>query len=231
MVSVDEAVIARLERAGEKFEILIDPQIAEKIKNNEGVNILEALAIDSVFKDSKKGLKASEEKLNEVFGTNAVEEIAKKIILTGDIQLTTDQRRKMTDDKKRQIITIISRNAINPQTHSPHPPQRIEMAMNEAKVHIDPFKSADAQAKAILDKLRPLIPIRFEKIKIAVKVTGEDYGKVYGDIKRFGDIMQEDWQKDGTWICIVEIPAGLSSEFYERLNDRTKGNIETKVIK
>ncbi|UCG69125.1 MAG: ribosome assembly factor SBDS [Thermoplasmata archaeon] len=231
MVKLEDAVIARLDIENETFEILIEPESAQKFKDGEDISILESLVIDTIFKDSKKGDKASDEKMVKIFGTNDTAKVAKRILTDGTIQLTTDQRKQMQENKRKQIIESIVRNAINPQTGAPHPAQRIELAIKEAKVHIDPFKPVDVQVKEILDKLKPLIPIRFEKLKIAVKLSGENYGRTYADITGFGKIMREEWQKDGSWIGVVEIPAGLQSEFYDKLNKKTKGDVETKIIK
>jgi len=230
MVKLEDAVVARYEKNGEKFEVLIDPSVAQKIKNNEKVNIIENLVIDTIFKDSKKGTRVSEEKLKEVFGSDDVETVAKEIVLKGELQLTTEQRRKMMEEKRKQVIVTIVRNSINPQTKTPHPPERIKLAMEEARVKIDPFKPVDLQVQEVLKALRPVLPISFEKIRIAVKLSGSDCGKVYGDIKSFGEIKKEEWQKDGSWIGVVEIPAGLQNDFYDKLNDKTKGNAETKIV-
>lgn len=231
MVNVEDAVIARLEIGGSIFEVLVDPETVQKLKDGKEVNIPEGLASDTIFKDAKKGERASEINLMKIFNTNNVEQIAKQIILKGEVQLTTEQRRKMQESKRRQIVAAIAKNAINPQTGTPHPPQRIELAMEEAKVRIDPFKPVEQQMNEVLDALRPLIPIKFDKIKIAVKLSGENYSRTYGDLKAFGKLLKEEWQSNGSWIGLVEIPAGIQNEFYERLNERTKGNVETKIIK
>lgn len=230
MVKLEDAVTARYEKSGEKFEVLIESGAAQKIKNNEDVSIIENLAIDTIFKDAKKGTRASEEKLKEMFGTDDVEKVAKEIVLKGELQLTTEQRRNMLEEKRKQIIANIVRNSLNPQTKTPHPPERIKLAMEEARVKIDAFKPVDVQVQDVLKALRPVIPISFEKIKIAVKLSGEECAKVYGDIKNFGEIKKEEWQKNGSWVGVVEIPAGLQNDFYDRLNDKTKGNVETKIV-
>ena len=226
-----EYVIARIEKAGERFEVLVKPDAVQKIRDGKEVRVLENLAIDQIFRDAHKGSKASEEKMQEFFGTTEPLEVAREIIKRGEIQLTTEQRREMQEAKRRQIIQYIAANAINPQTGTPHPPQRIEIAMDEAKVHIDPFKAVQEQVKEILGALRPLIPIRFEKTRIAVRLTAEDSAKCYGDIKAFGTILREEWQANGSWVGVVEMPAGMQTEFLERLNARTKGNVEAKILK
>jgi ribosome maturation protein SDO1 len=226
-----EYVIARVEKAGEKFEVLVKPDAVQRLRDGKDVDLLKELAIDQIFRDAHKGSKASEEKMSEFFGTTEPIAVAKQIIQRGDIQLTTEQRRQMLEAKRKQIIQYVAANAINPQTGAPHPPQRIEIALDEAKVHIDPFKAVEEQVKEVLDALRPLIPIRFEKVRIAVRLSAEDSAKCYGDIKAFGSILKEEWQPSGAWIGVVEMPAGMQTEFLERLNAKTKGNVETRILR
>ncbi len=226
-----EFVIARIEKAGEKFEVIVKPDAVQRLREGKEVDVLANLAIDEIFRDAHKGSKASEEKMQEFFGTTDKLEVAKQLIRKGEIQLTTEQRREMQEQKRKQIVQYIAQNAINPQTGTPHPPQRIEIAMEEAKVHVDPFKPVGEQVKEVLDALRPLIPIRFEKARIAVRLGAEDAAKSYGDIKGFGTILKEEWQRNGAWVGVVEMPAGMQTEFLNRLNAKTKGNVEAKVLK
>ena len=88
-----------------------------------------------------------------------------------------------------------------------------------------------AQRLNLVFALRPLIPIRFEKARIAVKLNAEDAAKCYGDLKTFGAIVQEEWQKDGSWIGVVEMPAGMQTDFLARLNAKTRGNVEAKILR
>ena len=226
-----EYVVARVEKLGEKFEVLVKPDAVQKIREGRDVNLLDHLAIDQIFRDAHKGSKASEEKMQEIFGTTDPLAVARAIVTKGEIQLTTEQRREMLEQKRRQIVQYIAANAVNPQTGAPHPPQRIEIAMEEAKVHIEPFKPVEEQVKTVLDALRPLIPIRFEKTRIAVRLSAEDSAKCYGDIKAFGTILREEWQPTGAWIGVVEMPAGMQTEFLERLNAKTKGKVEAKILR
>jgi ribosome maturation protein SDO1 len=226
-----EMVIARLEKGGETFEVLVDPNSVDEIRGNPEASISDYIAIDKIFRDVKKGERASEEKMIELFGTDDPVDVAGIVVRKGEIQVTTEQRRAMTEEKRKAIVSHISRNAINPQTSAPHPPQRIENAMAEAGVHVDPFKSVDDQLTKVLDALRPLIPISIEKVKVAVKLLAEDCPRCYGDMKAFGDIVREEWQKDGSWIGVVEMPAGMQTEFLERVNQRTRGQVEVKLLK
>jgi len=231
MVSLDDAVIARYERKGMHFEILVDPVAAEKVIEGEKVNILENLAIDTIFKDAKKGDKASEEAIKEVFGTSDIEKIAIKIIKEGEIQLTVKQRREMQERKRRAIIDWIARSSMDPRTKLPHPRERIELAIEEAKVHIDPFKPVEEQVKKILDAIRPILPISIQNVRIEVKIPPQCSGKAYGEIAKMVKMLKEEWLSDGSFKCVVEIPAGLQTELYDMLNRITKGEAITRLLK
>lgn len=231
MVSLDDAVIARYKKQDEHFEILIDPYVAADFLDGKDVNILSNLAIDSIFEDVKKGEHASEEALQKAFGTTNIEEIAKIIIKKGDIQLTTEQRNKMQKNKTNRIIENIARNAMDPKTKAPHPRQRIELAMEQVGVHVDPFKSVSEQVKTIIEALRPIIPISMEQVRISVKIPPEHIGKAYGTIRNFGTLEREDWQSDGSWLGIIKLAAGMQNKFYDEINGVTKGNVSTKILK
>ncbi len=230
MVKVEDAIVARLESHGHKFEILIDPDATERIISGD-FDMDADLAIDQVFKDAKKGDKAGEETIKEVFQTTDIKTVAQEIVKKGQIQLTTDQRREMLEKRRRQIVDIISRESINPQTNAPNPPARIEQAMEEAKVHVDPFKSAEDQLQAVLKLIKPLIPIRFEKARIAVKLTGDAYGRIYGELVKSGYITKEEWGKDGSWMGLLEIPAGIRTDYMDTLSRKGKDQIEIKILK
>lgn len=231
MVKVDDAVIARWETQGSRFEVLVDPQAVQDLKDGKAVDLSDKLALDQVFKDAKKGDKISEEHLEKTFRTRNLVEIARQIILKGEVQVTTEQRHALQESKRKQIVAMIARNAMNPQTGAPHPPARIESAMAEAKVHIDPFKPVDAQVQEVLAKLRPLIPIRLDVVKVRVKLPGQFYPRVIGEVKGLGRILEEQWLSDGGWSGVVEIPAGIQTELYEKLSARTKGSAETALVK
>ena len=224
-------MIARLHKGGDRFEILVDPHEAEHILDGKTENILSSLAIDAVFSDSKKGTHAPIESLQKQFKTTDISTIAKEIIQKGEIQLTTEQRHEMQQQKRKRIVDLIVKNAMDPKTKMPHPRTRIELAIDEAKVHIDPFKSVNQQMKTIIDVLRPILPISIEQVRISVKIPPEHVGKAYGAVRSFGTLEREEWQSDGSWLGIVKLPAGMQTDFYDRINTLTKGYVETRILK
>jgi len=231
LVSLDEAVIARLKKGEHHFEILVDPYGAADIIEGKDIDVIKIMAIDDIFSDAKNGTHVSEEVLQEQFETTDVATIAEHIIQHGDIQLTTEQRHKMQKNKKKRVVEHIAKNAMDPQTKTPHPPARIERAMEEAGVHIDPFKPVSEQVKSTVNAIRPFIPLSMERVKITVKIPAKYIGKAYGVARKFGVLEQEDWQSDGSWVGVVRLAAGMQNEFYDKLNEATKGNVSTKVLK
>lgn len=230
MVSIEKAVVARISKAGNNFEILVDPDKALEFRKGADVSMENLLAVNEVFKDSKKGERVSRSDMEKYFGTKDVFEVAKQIIKQGEIQLTTEHRRKMVEEKRKQIANIISKQGINPQTKLPHPPQRILNAMDEAHVDVDPFKRAEDQIKVILEKIREVIPISIERLEIAIKVPMQYAGKASSLIREIVPVKNEEWKSDA-WYAVIEIPAGMQGDVYARLNELTAGTVETKVVK
>jgi ribosome maturation protein SDO1 len=223
--------IARITHDGEHFEILTKPEPALSYKLGKAIPVSQVLATETIFTDAGKGSKASEEKLQEVFGTTDSLKIAEVILKKGTLQLTTDQRKQLVEDKRRQIIAFISRECIDPKTNLPHPPLRIEQAMKQIHFSIDPSKGVEEQAKDIIKLLRPIIPLKMEKIIVDVHVPAEHASKVYGTVKGFGTIKRDQWQADGSWSATVEMSAGSYGPFLDKLGKMTRGNIEAKLVK
>ncbi|MEW6328972.1 MAG: ribosome assembly factor SBDS [Candidatus Micrarchaeota archaeon] len=210
MVSLDNAIIAHLDSHGERFEILVDPDLAYMYKTGRKSDLLNILAVEEVFKNARKGERHTAEAVRKAFGTNDVTQIAETILKKGEIQLTTEQRKKMLEEKTKKVVAILARECIDPRTGAPHPPQRIEKALEEAKVHIDAGKDAEAQIEEVLKALRLVLPLKFEKARIAVRIPAEFAPKSYGTLKEF-NIQKEEWQKNGDLIVLVEMPAGLQA--------------------
>ncbi|MEF8789413.1 MAG: ribosome assembly factor SBDS [Haloarculaceae archaeon] len=233
MISLDEAVTARLESHGQRFEVLVDPDAALAIKRGEfDGDLEEVIAAEDVFEDASRGDRPPETALEEVFGTTEPMEIIPEVVERGEIQITAEQRREMQEQKRRQLINKIARNAVNPQMDdAPHPPERIERALEEAGFKIDPMEPVENQIDDALDALRPVIPIRFDEVVMAVRLPAEYAGSGQAQIRQFGELQREEWQNDGSWVGVVKFPAGLQNDFYDLANEVSSGEAETRVIK
>jgi len=227
MTSIDESVIARLVRSNQHFEILVDCDKAMQFKKGEA-SIDDALVVDDVFKNARTGDKQAEENISQAFGTTDLKKVAETIIRKGEIQLTTEYRKKIAEDKKNKLINFISRNAMDPRTNSPIPPKRIELAMQETKTSVDPFKNVEEQVDGIVDKLRPVLPISFEKKTYTITVPPAHASRLYSTIMRYGNPSEQKWLSDGSFHCKMQLPAGLSHEFINELNKQAGGDITIK---
>jgi ribosome maturation protein SDO1 len=226
----DRYTTARITRDGEHFEILVKPQQALDYRMGKKTSMSELLAIDTIFTDANKGTKASEEKLKKAFGTLDPLIIAEAIIAKGQLQLTTDQRRQLTEAKRKQIIAFIARNAVDPKTNMPHPPMRIEQAMEKIHYSIDPFTEVEEQAKDILKLLRPILPIKMENVNVEIRIPTEYAVRAYGTVKGYGTIKKDEWRADGSWQGVIEMPAGSYAPLLEKLGEITRGTAEAKII-
>ena len=227
----DRYTVARLTKDNVHFEILVKPEKALDYRTGKISRISEALATEIIFADANKGTKVSEEQMQKAFETTDPLKVADTILKKGTLQLTTEQRRRMLEDKRRQIVDFISRQAADPKTNLPHPPLRIENAMEQIRYSIDAHKPVEEQAREIVKLLRPILPLKIEQISIGVRVPAAYSARSYGAIKNFGEIKKEEWRADGSWYGIIEIPAGAYASFLNKLGEITKGNGEAKIIR
>lgn len=229
MGSLDKAIIASYEKGGKRFELYVDPDAAYAYVEGVKKDLKNILVAEEVYENAKKGERQKAESIKKVFGTNDIFKILEFILKNGEVQLTTEKRRKKVEEKRKQIVAILLRESIDPRTKAPHTQIRIENALEQARVHIDPFKDVRDQLPEIIKDLRPILPLKFEKLRIAVKVPPAYSHKSYGVLKNYG-IRKEEWTNDGSLIVVIEIFAGMQGEVYDRLNKLTNGSVETKIL-
>lgn len=230
-MSSKEYLVARYEVGGKVFEILVKPDLAFQYRETGKPDLREVLVGEFVYKDAKKGLKASPEDIKKVFGTEDIYAIAEIILKKGELQLTTEQRRKMLEDKRRLIITYISRNAIDPKTKLPIPPQRIERAMEEAKISVDLYKSVEEQALQIVKAINRFLPIKIARALLKIDIPPNHASKVASQLKILGAIKKSEWKNDGSLTVEVEIPAGMQTEFIDKVNKLTHGEANIVILR
>ncbi len=230
-MSKKKITVARLEKYGKRFEILVNVDKAWRYRNGEKIDIYEILEGEFIYYDVRQGLKASESDLRKVFGTDDVYRVAELILKEGELLLTSEQRKELIEAKKRQIIDFLARNTIDPRTGLPHPPKRIELAMQEARIGIDPLKPIEVQINTVIKALRPILPLKIAKSIVAVKIPPKYIGRVYGPLSKLGKIIRDTYLSDGTWIAELEIPAGMQEILVNRVNEVTRGKGEVKILK
>lgn len=225
-----EPVVARLEVAGKRFEVLVNPDLAFEYKQGRNVNLEELVVSDAVYTDLRRGLRASPETLKEVFGTSDLVKVAAEIVKRGELQLTTEQRRRLLEEKKRQLINYIARNAIDPRTKLPIPPTRIEAALEQAGVGVDLYKSVEEQVPAVVKAISRIIPIKIARALLRVTVPPQHAGRVAGMLSKLGEVKRTEWRTDGSLVAEIEIPAGMQQEVIDKLNSATRGDVDVKIV-
>jgi ribosome maturation protein SDO1 len=250
-------IIGRIEKSGRRFEMLMDSEkaweakklIREEIENRLKTGkeksrfsvdeILNSNKIDlelifesfTVFEDLRRGKKATDGDMEAIFNTTEGRRIAGHILIDGDMHWTKTQREEERNKKLKQIITIISKNAVNPQNKKPHPYQRIEKAIEEAQVRIDLMRNAEEQVDDVVKSIRAIIPIRMEQVEMAIKLPSAFTAKGYNIVAQLAQIKKEEWQSDGSWVSVVSLPAGLQMELIDKLNKLTHGRVQTNFLK
>ena len=228
MVSLDEAVLARYEYGGKRYEILVDPDLVESFRTDpSSINIDDFLATDEVWHDARGGDRPTEDAIDSTFGTQEIEVIAKMILEKGSIQLTTNQRKEMVEQKRQMIIQEIHSTAIDPKAKTPHPRTRIELALEESRFSVDPFKRLELQVKDAINILKPLIPLSFEPVRIAFRVSGSAYGQCSKFLRPYLD--KEEWLSNGDWACIIQCPPGMAGNIIGKVKS-ADNNAEVKEL-
>ncbi len=222
------SVLARIKIKGKNFEILVDLDKALRLRKGGGIGINEVLESDEIYYDSKKGLRASSSDLQDCFGTDDIYEIAKRIVEKGEIQMPVEYKHKIVDERKKKLIDFYAKNAVDPRTDKPYPPETITSALEKAGVKID-NKPIEQQLKEVTEDLKKVIPIKIKTKRIMVRIPAGYTGKIYGLLQEYKE--KEDWLSDGSLEVVLSIPSGLQSEFYDRLNSATHGSAITEEIK
>ena len=219
-------VLARLKVKGKEYEISVDIDEALKVRQGTG-NVMAALNGNAIYHDVKKGLVVPNAELMDAFGTSEVVTIAERIMKTGEIQKPQEYRDAEREAKIKRVIDLIIRNAVD-QHGRPYTEDRIKKALHEAHYNFD-NRPAEQQIADVLEKLKTVIPIKIETKKIRLTIPARFSGQIYGLLKDYKE--SEDWLSNGDLQVVMNIPAGMQMDFYEKLNQVTHGAVMSEEIK
>ena len=219
-------VEARIKAKGKQYEISGDLDAALKFKTGKG-DIMSALQSNQIYYDIKKGNIASSKDLMDAFGTVDAYEIAKKIILSGEVQKNQEFRDEERDKKIRQVVALIIKNASD-QHGRPYTEERIKTAIHDIHYSFD-NRPVEKQMNDVINKLKEIIPIKIETKKIKLRVPARFTGQVYGMLLEYKE--SEEWLSNGDLEAVMNIPAGLIIDFYDKINSVTHGAIQSSEMK
>lgn len=214
-----------------KFEILVKPDPALEYRTGKKISPSSVLVSDDVYTDSGQGTRASDESLQKAFGTTDTLEVATMILQKGVMNLTTEQRRRMTEAKRLQIIERIAKSYVDPRTHLPHPPLRIQQAMRDTRIVVDPQKPVEEQMPGVVERLRSIIPLKTEQMLLEVSIPAQFASHSYSVLQSVGTMKTSDWLPNGSLKAILEISAATKQNVIEKLNQITRGAASVEISK
>ena len=220
--------VARLKVGKLDFETMVDLDCAMKLKKGIAVNIADVIRDNFVYTDLKKGMRAGKAELELSFGTTELATIVDRIVKKGMIEVTQEFRDEALENRKKQLVDFLSRNAINAQSGRPYTPEMIESALKQSGVKIENVP-VEKQLGKILEGLKRVIPIKIETKKLRIRIPAEFTGRIYGLLQENKE--KEEWLSDGSLEVILNIPVGLQSDFYDKLNSITHGAAITSEVK
>lgn len=220
--------IARIKINNKHFEISVDLDLALKLRKGEPVNVQNVLLVNEVYLNYKTAAKPSAADLTAAFGTADIFAVADRIIKKGEIQLPQEYREEQHESRKKQVTDWIAKNAIDAKTGRPFTVQIIESAMNQAGVNIT-NAPVEQQVLGITESLKTILPLKIDTKKLAITVPVIYTGKAYGILNQYKE--KEEWLSNGDLKVVVNIPSGLQSEFYDKLNAITHGAALSEEIK
>ncbi len=222
--------IVRYEKHGRRYEMLVNPQPAWMFIQGEEVEIDDIFEVYDIYENISRGVKATQDDVDVAFENMTDREMAIKILKDGKLQLTADQRTEILKEKRAEIVDFIHIHCINPRENTPIPKDRIDKAIIDLGVNISYKEEAKNQALEIIDLLKPVMPIRLESIKLAIKIPPTYTGSLYGYVISAGNLIQEEWLTDGSLAVLIQIPSGTQADFLEQITSRTKGKAQVKVL-
>lgn len=224
-MDTSDAIRIRYDK-GNVFEIMVDPELAKEAKlEGKEHDIQRLLFVQEVFVDAGKGERASADELEDEFGTRQVMEAARQIFDEGEMQLTTDQKAEMREEKRRQVVDMIARRAQDPKSGNPHPPQRVRNALEEAGFHVSWDSDVEEKFDEAIDGIRPIIPVSLDEKTVAIRLPVDKAGKAYDRIQQVADVEDEEWG-DEFFMAKITLPAGVLSELMDEIQEMTSGEAE-----
>ena len=135
----------------------------------------------------------------------------------------TEQR----ENKIKQVINLIIRNATD-QHGKPYTEERLRTAISQVHFNFD-SRPPEQQMHELVSKLKTIIPIKIETKKVKLTIPARYTGQVYGLLQENKE--SEEWLSNGNLQVVLNVPAGLLIDFYDKLNSVNHGSVQSEEIK
>jgi len=220
--------IAKLRSGKLFFETMVDLDNAMRLRKGEAVPISDVIRDNAIYTNLGKGMKAGSAELESAFGSSEFEKAVEHIVKKGIIEVSQDFRDEALENRRKQIVDFLVRNAVDAQTGRPFTPDTIENALKESGARIE-NKNVDQQINGIVEGLNKILAIKIETKKLKVTIPAMHTGKAYGLVNEYKE--KEEWLSNGDLQITLNIPVGIQMEVYDKLNGVTHGSAITEEIK
>lgn len=225
--------LLKYEKFGNKFEIIIDPDKAvEIIRNGDIKNIeevTEMLKAQEIFKNSKTGARANQKDIIETFGTDDVIEVAIFMLENGEVQLNSEYRKIIAEQRYSQLIFELNKICTDAQTGYPIPVSRIENALKEGKFSINLYQKQEDQIKEALTCLSNQLNISYGTVEIEITVSSENIKLLKNAIPQIINEAKHNWLSDGFLQLKINLPKGKLNAVKNKINSINNKEIKIKI--
>lgn len=163
--------IVRLRSHGKRFEIACYKNKVLNWRDGTETDLAEVIQTDTIFTNVTKGDVAKEKDLKTVFGNIGNEEICKRILKTGELQVSDMEREAHLEALFRDIVQIVVDRCVHPETGRQLTPLTVESALRTIGISVQPEQPAKKQALKAIEKLCCEMSDSFERAKMRLRFT------------------------------------------------------------
>ncbi|XP_056631252.1 ribosome maturation protein SBDS [Diorhabda carinulata] len=230
-IRLTNVAVVRIKKAGKRFEIACYRNKVVSWRNQVEKDIDEVLQTHTVFTNVSKGQIAKKEDLIKAFGTDDQTQIAKEILLKGELQVSDKERQSHIEQLFKDIATTVADKCINPEVKRPYPVTIIEKVMKDAHYSVKPNQSAKQQALQVIKLIKEHIPLERAKMRLKINFKGKAAKKIKEKLLKMegAEIESEDREEDEITMVFL-IDPGHFKVIDEMVKSETKGSALLEVL-
>uniref|UniRef100_A0A6U9QUQ6 C2H2-type domain-containing protein n=1 Tax=Picocystis salinarum TaxID=88271 RepID=A0A6U9QUQ6_9CHLO len=220
--------VVRYKKGGVRFEIACYKNKVLNWRNGIETDLDEVVQTTSVFSNVSKGVFASQEDLQRVFGTTDQVEIVKIILQKGELQVSDKERELEYATLFKDVVSIVVDKCVNPETQRPYPAGIIERTLKELHFAVDPKKTAKQQAMEAIPSIQKVFPIERAKMRLKMalpKALHKQFRELLS--AENAQVERESATDEGTAFTVLIDPGSFRKfdSFVHKQSDR-KGKLE-----
>mmetsp|Transcript_9981 Transcript_9981/g.30474 ORF Transcript_9981/g.30474 Transcript_9981/m.30474 type:complete len:259 (-) Transcript_9981:1229-2005(-) len=216
-------MLVRYKSGKNHFEVMTKEGMVTKFRDGEVKNLDDVVAADIIFTNQSKGEKASAEQLRSVFDTDDLKKCLEAIVSKGEYQLSAGERKAKVEQKRKEMVEYFRKYYVEARTKKPIPATRIDNALTEAKIRIDPDQPAERQAQDAASKIIAVLPISKMTMDGTITLPHASVGAAVGIIGKYCQVKKEGYTAEGTSMQVSVAP-GEYDQLISDLTRSTKGN-------